>query len=122
MRKLLVFTSILAFAAMAAPAVEASTTTPPPSSMSSSMTKMPSAAAQIALVKKAHSKALKNKDYVAALQKGDTAAAQKILVASGAPAETVVKINNTQKPGSTARPRVTISVTCCPLTITITIK
>ena len=89
----------------------------------SSMTKLPSTAEQIATTKGAHAKALKNKAYTAAILKGDTATVQKLLVAAGAPSDVMVKIDDARKPADMkAAARIKITVTCCPLTITITIS
>ena len=121
MRKLLI-ASLLLLGSLGLPAAYAATPTPS-KPVISSMTKMPSSAEQIAMAKGAHAKALKNKAYTAAILKGDTAAVQKLLVAAGAPSDVVVKIDDTRKPADMkAAARIKITVTCCPLTITISIS
>ena len=121
MRKLLIATLLVVGSLGISSAYAASPTAGSP--VMNSMTKTPSSAEQIATVRTAHTKALKNKAYMAAILKGDTATAQKLLVEAGAPGDVVVKIDDARKPDQTkAASRVKISVTCCPLTITITIS
>jgi hypothetical protein len=120
MRKLLIASLLVVGSLGLSAAYAAPPTTGSP--VMNSMTKVPPAAEQIASVKAAHAKALKNKAYTAAILKGDTAAAHKMLVAAGAPSDVVVKINDTRKPNEMkAAARIRVSVTCCPLTITIDI-
>lgn len=120
MRKLLIASLLVVGSLGLSAAYAAPPTTGSP--VINSMTKMPSTAHQIAAVKAAHAKALKNKAYTAAIMKGDTATVQKMLVAAGAPSDVVVKINDTRKPNELkAAARIRVTVTCCPLTINIDI-
>lgn len=121
MRRLLIASLFVVgtFGVQAAYAATPTTNSP----VMNAMTKMPSTAQQIALVKSAHAKELKNKAYTAAILKGDTAAVQKFLVAAGAPSDVVVKIGDARKAGDVKSPaRIKVTVTCCPLTITISIS
>ena len=124
MRKLLLVVSVLALAlspAMSQAASPLPTSKPMASTM---MAGTPSAKAQIASVNSAHAKALKGPAYTAAILAKDNATVQKLLVAAGAPADMAVKIVD-KRPGGTgpaARAKIKVTISCCPLTITIEIR
>jgi hypothetical protein len=123
MRKLLIAVSVIALG-LTASAAGAATTPPAKPTIAASMAATPSTKVQIASVESAHASALKNGAYSEAILSKDTAAVQKALVAAGAPAGVVAKIVDTRPAGGSpaARSRITIRVTCCPLTIIITIS
>ena len=124
MRKLLLVVSVLGLAL--SPAISQAASPPPTSKpmVSMAMAGTPSAKVQIAAVKSAHSKALKGKAYTAAILAKDNATVQRLLIAAGAPADVAVKIVD-KRPGGTgpaARAKIKVTVSCCPLTITIEIR